>query len=33
VYNRKTRNTKLLNGTRDLSYPYILMAVSGVAPP
>jgi len=23
----------LLNGTRDLSYPYILMAVSGVAPP
>jgi hypothetical protein len=33
VYNRKTKTSKLLNGVRDLSYPNILMAVSGVAPP
>ena len=33
VYNRKTKSAKLLNGVRDLSYPNILMAVSGVAPP
>jgi len=33
VYNRKNRSTRLLSGTRDLSYPNILMAVSGVAPP
>jgi hypothetical protein len=33
VYNRKTRSTKMLYGVRDLSYPNILMAVSGVAPP
>jgi protein-disulfide isomerase len=33
VYNRKTKNIKVLNGISDLSYPNILMAVSGVAPP
>ncbi|MGZ8448325.1 MAG: vitamin K epoxide reductase family protein [Candidatus Deferrimicrobiaceae bacterium] len=33
VYNRKTKTTRVLNGTQDLSYPYILMAISGVAPP
>jgi protein-disulfide isomerase len=33
VYNRKNRSTRLLSGVRDLSYPNILMAVSGVAPP
>lgn len=33
VYNRKTKNIKVLNGIGDLSYPNILMAVSGVAPP
>ena len=33
VYNRKNRSTRLLFGVRDLSYPNILMAVSGVAPP
>jgi protein-disulfide isomerase/uncharacterized membrane protein len=33
VYNRKTKTTRVLNGTQDLFYPYILMAVSGVAPP
>jgi protein-disulfide isomerase len=33
VFNRKTKNIKVLNGTGDLSYPNILMAVSGVAPP
>jgi protein-disulfide isomerase len=33
VYNRKTRSTRLLSGVKDLSYPNILMAVSGVAPP
>lgn len=33
VYNRKTNTTRVLNGTRDLVYPFILMAVSGVAPP
>lgn len=32
VYNRKTRTIKSLNSVRDLSYPHILMAVSGVAP-
>lgn len=32
VYNRKTKSVKVLNGTRDLTYPYILMSVSGVAP-
>lgn len=32
VYNRKTKSVKLLNGTRDLTYPYILMSLSGVAP-
>lgn len=33
VYNRKNRSTRLITGVRDLSYPNILMAVSGVAPP
>ncbi|NNG45918.1 MAG: hypothetical protein HKM86_02230 [Deltaproteobacteria bacterium] len=33
VFNRKTKNIKVLNGIGDLSYPNILMAVSGVAPP
>ncbi len=33
VFNRKTKNVKVLNGIGDLSYPNILMAVSGVAPP
>jgi hypothetical protein len=33
VYNRKTKSTKVLNGVRDLTFPGILMAVSGVAPP
>ncbi len=33
IYNRKTKNVKVLNGVGDLSYPNILMAVSGVAPP
>ena len=33
IYNRKTRAAKSLNSVRDLSYPHILMAVSGVAPP
>jgi len=33
VYNRKTNTRRLLSGTRDLSAPTILMAVSGVAPP
>jgi len=33
VYNRKNRSTRLLSGVRELSYPNILMAVSGVAPP
>jgi len=33
VYNRKTRTIKSLNSVRDLSYPHILMALSGVAPP
>ncbi len=33
VYNRKTKSAKVLNGVRDLYYPNILMAVSGVAPP
>ena len=33
VYNRKTKTTRVLNGTQDLTYPYILMTVSGVAPP
>lgn len=33
IYNRKTKNYKLLSGVRDLSAPNILMAVSGVAPP
>jgi len=33
VYNRKAKTTKLLVGTRDLSYANILMAVSGVSPP
>lgn len=33
VYNRKTKSVKVLNGSRDLFYPNILMAVSGVAPP
>ena len=32
VYNRKTNTVKVLNGTSDLSYPNILMAVSGVSP-
>jgi protein-disulfide isomerase len=33
IYNRKTNSTKVLKGVGDLSYPNILMAVSGVAPP
>ncbi len=33
VFNRKTKHIKVLNGIGDLSYPNILMAVSGVAPP
>lgn len=33
IYNRKTKTAKVLNGVGDLSYPNILMAVSGVAPP
>jgi protein-disulfide isomerase len=33
VYNRKTKSAKVLNGVRDLFFPNILMAVSGVAPP
>ena len=33
IYNRKTKNARVLNGVGDLSYPNILMAVSGVAPP
>ncbi|HZD55026.1 MAG TPA: thioredoxin domain-containing protein, partial [Candidatus Aquicultoraceae bacterium] len=32
VYNRKTKEVTALNGLQDLSYPAILMAVSGVAP-
>ncbi len=32
VFNRKTKSIRVLNGTRDLTYPYILMSVSGVAP-
>lgn len=32
VYNRKTKDAKILNGIRDLSYPVIMMAVSGVGP-
>ncbi len=33
VYNRRTKTARVLIGTDDLSYPNILMAVSGVAPP
>jgi hypothetical protein len=33
VYHRKNRSTRLLSGVKDLSYPNVLMAVSGVAPP
>jgi len=33
VHNRKNRSTRLLSGVKDLSYPNVLMAVSGVAPP
>lgn len=33
VHNRKSRSTRRLSGVKDLSYPNVLMAVSGVAPP
>ena len=33
IFNRKTKTVKMLHGVGDLSYPNILMAVSGVAPP
>lgn len=33
VLNRKTKHVRILNGAGDLSYPNILMAVSGVSPP
>jgi hypothetical protein len=33
IYNRKNGSMRLITGVRDLSYPNILMAVSGVAPP
>ncbi len=33
VYNRRTKSVKQLYGVKDLSYPNILMAVSGVSPP
>lgn len=33
VIDRKRGNTKILHGINELSYPNILMAVSGVAPP
>ncbi len=33
VFDRKRKNIRILNGTDELSYPNILMAVSGVAPP
>jgi protein-disulfide isomerase len=33
VYNRRTKSLTRLYGVRELSYPNVLMAVSGVAPP
>ncbi len=33
VYNRKAKTTKILTGANELTYPNIVMAVSGVSPP